>query len=213
MLARVFLTWFCLLVGIAPCYFSSLPPTANCNHYSSNLTTSAILVATAGCVLYEKLRILSEKKSSQYEAEQFNVMCYLSVLVFGYVIFNLINNSTVIINGYRYNWELILFSLILSALAWTGFIFSFIRTPVSEKRELSNRGLGYKVVLPAAGLFLFTMPALGGNYLRYFEESSYHSEFKVGIFEDGNAYGYSRKLIDYLRYAGRRDFCPERSDR
>ena len=99
-------------------------------------TFSAILVATAGCVLYEKLRILSEKKSSQYEAEQFNVMCYLSVLVFGYVIFNLINNSTVIINGYRYNWELILFSLILSALAWTGFIFSFIRTPVSEKGSL-----------------------------------------------------------------------------
>lgn len=202
LLARFFfLTWFCLFSWNSSMLFFIIAT------YSELLITiprmlttfSAILVATAGCVLYEKLRILSEKKSSQYEAEQFNVMCYLSVLVFGYVIFNLLNNSTVIINGYRYNWELILFSLILSALAWTGFIFSFIRTPVSEKRELSNRGLGYKVVLPAAGLFLFTMPALGGNYLRYFEESSYHSEFTVGIFEDGNAYGYSRKLIDYLR--------------
>ena len=195
-LARFFfLTWFLLFSWNSSMLFFIIAT------YSELLITiprflttfSAILVATAACVIFEKLKITNTSRP-------LIVLFFLCLLCGGYGLHKVLAHWTVIVNGTVHpSWELILSSLVLSAAAWTGFLLSFIRTAEVEKRPSENRNLFLTAFFSVAGLFLFTAPALGNNYLRYFDKSSYHTSFTNGIYKDGNAYGLSEKLISYLR--------------
>ena len=154
---------------------------------------SVILISSAAWVVAKKL-------INRFANKGVIVFGYLLIFGVGYGLYELIDRLNVIINGTVHaSFELILFSLVLTALTWIGFIFSFLRKPELEEEDRIEHDLFLRKTFPTVALFLFAVPALGGNYLRYLDVPSYNANFIEGIFVDDNAYGFSGKLISYLR--------------